>query len=131
MAKKLRALKVDEADWLEWGRLAKAAGLGLSEWIRERCNETSDERRERGRGERDGGDNRGVDVRRGSAMDTVKRRGSSSLDAARERSSLRDDEASSVAGAVAKRTGHSVGCDCFQCAQAARFIRSMRKSAKK
>lgn len=38
MPKKLRTLKVDDADWDEWKARAAEAGLNLSEWIRQRLN---------------------------------------------------------------------------------------------
>lgn len=36
---KLRTLKVEDGDWAEWKERANAAGMSLSGWIRERCNE--------------------------------------------------------------------------------------------
>jgi hypothetical protein len=38
MPKRLRTLKVDDADWEQWKGRAEQAGSSLSEWIRERCN---------------------------------------------------------------------------------------------
>lgn len=39
MRKRLMTLKVDDADREQWQRKAQEAGIGLSKWIREQCNE--------------------------------------------------------------------------------------------
>jgi len=41
---KLRTFKVDDADWEQWKLHSNEAGLSLSEWIRRRCNENSDDK---------------------------------------------------------------------------------------
>ena len=61
MRKKLITLKLDEVDHEEWKRIAKKEGLGLSEWIRAKCNA---QHLENGNGQRS--DN--TDVRRVKAV---------------------------------------------------------------
>jgi hypothetical protein len=39
MPKRLRSIKVDDADYDIWRQKAAEAGVSTSEWIRERCNE--------------------------------------------------------------------------------------------
>jgi hypothetical protein len=39
MPKRLRSIKVDDADYDTWRQKAAEAGVSTSEWIRERCNE--------------------------------------------------------------------------------------------
>jgi hypothetical protein len=38
MAMKPRSLKVEDDEWKAWQKKAEQAGIGLSEWIRARCN---------------------------------------------------------------------------------------------
>jgi hypothetical protein len=100
MAKKLHSIKVEDADWEQWQRNAEAAGQGVSEWIRERCNQNSD-------------------VQRVEVVSVEKR----STSAPERPKSRKLEFAESVAG----RTGHDVGCACFQCVQAERFFKSVRR----
>ena len=54
-----------------------------------------------------------------------------SLDAVAEQTVTRRKQDSSIEAAVASRTGHSVGCECFHCVQTYRFIEQQRKSTEK
>jgi hypothetical protein len=116
MPKKLISLKIDDADHEDWKRKAEATGMGLSEWIRERCN---------GNGEA----NHNSDMPRvaeipdlgGSAITTG---GTTTVTIAKPRA-----RKSELAEAVAGRTRHEAGCGCFDCVQTERFFKQMRKEA--
>jgi hypothetical protein len=114
--KQIVSLKLEESERLAWVGKAERAGLTLSAWMRKRCNEE----------EANGAaavqavqPNRDVSVLERS---TVSAGGSAEAPKPRARKS---EFAESVAG----RTGHEIGCGCFQCVQAERFFKAMRKEA--
>jgi hypothetical protein len=127
MPMKQRALKVDDTDWAAWTQKAESSGLSIGAWIRERCN-SEDVRRVpelpvEGRGvvapERP---TVNVDDVGGLRARDVKRYDVSEVSYTKSRT-RKSEFAESVAG----RTGHIVGCDCFQCVQAGRFFKSVSK----
>jgi len=105
---KLLTVKVEYEDYKSWQRAAVEAGMDLSRWIRELANAARDSKNLR----RAGSD--GVAERRVGAPERV---------AEAKHKSKRTELAEAVAG----RTGHKVGCDCFQCVQSERFFKAMRK----
>jgi hypothetical protein len=100
MPKKPIQLRVAESDLEQWQKRADEAGESLSEWIRERCNQNSDV----------------------SGMGGVPVEGRSTPAPERPKS-----RKLAFAEQVAGRTGHDVGCACFQCVQAERFFKSVTK----
>ena len=107
MPMKLMTLKADEEDVKRWKAIAEKAGLGLSEWIRERCN---------------GGDHRAVHVPVDTAVGEAEgREHGTAGDAGRE--PVRPaKEFTELERIVASRTGHPLGHECFQCLQTARMF---------
>jgi hypothetical protein len=105
---KLLTVKAEDADYASWKKAAVEAGMDLSGWIRELANAARDGKNLRG------ASSYGVAERRVSAPERV---------AEAKPKSKRTELAEAVAG----RTGHRVGCDCFQCVQSERFFKAMRK----
>lgn len=95
-------LRIDLERLARWQKSAEEGGLKLAEWIRRRCDGDPD------KVVRTDGD---VHVVQGGTP-------------APERPKVRKSE---FAEAVAGRTKHEPGCQCFQCVQAERFFRSQRE----
>jgi len=96
MKQKRFEMRVDESEYEDWGKKAEAVSMSLAAWIRERCNDNSE------------------NVPRATEVPMEGRR-----TATPKRKSEFADE-------VAGRTGHDPGCDCLVCVQQERFIRQQR-----
>ena len=107
--KKPIQIKVDEVDLREWNERAAAAGMSLSAWIRLKCATEIP------------GSNPGREAEHVAS-------GSTEAGGLKPPSAERPKGArGELAEAVAGRTRHTLGCDCFDCVQAGRFFKSMRK----
>jgi hypothetical protein len=141
MPKKLISLKVEDADHEAWKKAANKAGVGLSEWIRKNCDDVAHgvviELRSEENANRNGKDVRGVSrvpVVAGSAPGPDTRSDAVAavdLAAVAEQTKSRRISDSSIESAVASRTGHPVGHECFDCVQTYRFIKQQRDIAEK
>jgi mobilization protein NikA len=105
-------IRVDEADLTLWKHGAELAGLSVSEWIRRKCAGEEIKVAERTRME--------LPPEKQPALAKV------TLAEVAEQTHSRRTSDSSVAGMVASRTQHEIGCDCMQCVQTTRFIEQER-----
>ena len=96
MKSEIFKMRIDEGELAEWRKKSEAASMSVAAWIRERCNDNSE------------------NVPRPPEVPVEGR----SVAAPKRKSEF--------AGEVAGRTGHEVGCGCFQCAQTEGFIRKQR-----
>ena len=128
--KKPIQIKVDEEDLSKWKLLAAEAQVNLSEWIRLKCAgavdtsviipQYTDFRGTEALAEIPGS-NPGREAEHVAS-------GSTEAGGLKPPSAERPKGArGELAEAVAGRTRHTLGCDCFDCVQAGRFFKSMRK----
>ena len=108
--KKPIQIQVDEVDLREWNERAAAAGMSLSAWIRLKCATEIP------------GSNPGREAEHVAS-------GSTEAGGLKPPSAKPKSAKQSLAEAVAERTRHPVGHQCFECMQAERFFRAMRKEA--
>jgi hypothetical protein len=148
--KKPIQVRVEEADLAAWKKRAEEAGLDLSGWIRERCNQDDQDVRgvpgvsvdgrsasaPRGHKSEPSDARSGEDVLRrvpSPVADVPAVENSTAiLDAVVSETKTRRKADDSIEAAVAARNpGHAVGCDCLHCTQTYRFIEQQRKDAEK
>ena len=129
--KKPIQIKVDEEDLSKWKLLAAEAQVNLSEWIRLKCAgavdtsviipQYTDFRGTEALAEIPGS-NPGREAEHVAS-------GSTEAGGLKPPSAKPKSAKQSLAEAVAERTRHPVGHQCFECMQAERFFRAMRKEA--
>lgn len=102
-------LRVPDDELKEWKRKAEKEGMPVSEWVRQRCNGDS-----------------GVAGVSDVAASAGKREDATESPAEIKKPKARKSENAEL---VAGRTGHEVGCECFDCVQVGRFFKDMRKEA--
>lgn len=106
-------IKVSDTDLANWKSSAQQDGMGLSEWIRGRCN----------------ANDRTQPVRDSEPVRLVQQ--STSAPERPTRSTAASDTRDAIALEVARKNGHPVGCECFHCLQTLRFLKPMVKKEEK
>ena len=122
-------IKVSDTDLESWKRVATEEGLGLSEWIRGCCNsdvQAADEYTAE------------LAKKKNAHRDTQPVREPEPVHLAERSTSVSSGDSGSVREStyhpdveVARRTGHPVGCGCFQCVQCRRQFKSAIKKEEK
>jgi hypothetical protein len=99
-------LKLDQDVYTRWSSAAKLAGLTLSEWIRRAGN-----------AQLNGGNPR-------VELSAERYKGPSGKPLKVKAEPGTTLERGSAEREIARRIGHAAGCDCMQCVQAGRFLKS-------
>jgi hypothetical protein len=121
MAMKPRSLKVEDDEWKAWHKKAEQAGIGLSEWIRSRCNDVQETSGMAGTAAV-----AETEKPRDNRADTPVHR-TSPVEARQVAPKPKSKKLELAEAVAARNPGHKVGCQCFQCVQIERFIRQQRK----
>jgi hypothetical protein len=106
-------IRVEQQDMELWQRAANLSGMSISEWARRGLTAFA-EGRVNGR--------HSQDVREARAVPVVERGTGAGRRPADIDGPVHPAAVSPVDQEVARRTGHPIGCDCFQCNQTRRFV---------